>query len=244
MNERVRKALAPTAAEIAATPAGANTRMAASLLGSGRKGALDIGCGEGKFTRGLTAIASSVRGVDVKEKAIAKAREAAKAEGSPVEFLVASGESLPFPDASFDVVAFSNSLHHIPNPAAAIAEAVRVLAPGGSLYMMEPVPAGNYHEATKLVNDETVVRTEAYEAMLGAIGPQLEEVSETMYRSERSFADFDEWKADQIDRDEKRRAKFDAQPEVVRSTFIGNAVKDNGRLSFTQVFRINLLRKK
>ena len=56
-------------------------KMAAALLGEKRGGALDIGCGEGKFTRGLTALCKPVHGVDVKEKAIAKAREAAKEAG-------------------------------------------------------------------------------------------------------------------------------------------------------------------
>ena len=94
---------------------------------------------------------------------------AAKAAGANVEFRVASGEALPWPDATFDVVAFSNSLHHMPTPAAALAEAARALKPGGLLYVMEPVPSGNYHEATKLVNDETEVRTQAWRDLL-AIG--------------------------------------------------------------------------
>ena len=243
MEDRIRRALAPTADEIRAAPLDNNLKVARSLLGEGRDGVLDIGCGEGKFTRGLAGFCKHVGGVDVKERAIRAANEAARAQGVAVDFRVASGEALPFADASHDVVAFSNSLHHMPRPAVALREALRVLKPGGALYVMEPVPAGNYQEATRLVNDETIVRTDALRALFDLVGANLSSVTEIMYRSRRDFADFNEWKEDQIDRDEKRRAAFDAQPDKVRDTFVNNARHEGGRLVFDQVFRVNLLRK-
>ncbi len=125
-----------------------------------------------------------------------------------------SADALPWGDGYFDVVIFSNSLHHMPDAKKAIAEAMRVLAPGGLLYVMEPVAAGHYHEATKFVNDETVVRTEAWIALNAALGAGLTRVREILYRSRRVFASFDEWKDDQIDRDARRAAKFDADPQA------------------------------
>jgi hypothetical protein len=65
-----------------------------------------------------------------------------------------------------------------------------------------------------------------------------------MYRARRDFADFAEWKADQIDRDARRGVLFEAQPEEVRQRFEGNAERVDGRLAFDQVFRVNLLRKR
>lgn len=50
----------------------------------------------------------------------------------------ASGESLPFDDASFDVVFSNNVLEHTSNPATVLSEAVRVLRPGGTLYVEVP----------------------------------------------------------------------------------------------------------
>ncbi|MBX9760329.1 MAG: class I SAM-dependent methyltransferase [Beijerinckiaceae bacterium] len=243
MDDAMRRALLPTDSEIRALPLGANTKFARELLGDGRKRALDIGCGEGKFTRGIAAFIGEVAGVDVKEKSILKAKAAAEAEGSKVDFRVASADALPWPDRHFDVVIFSNSLHHMPDAAKAIAEAMRVLSPGGLLYVMEPVAAGHYHEATKFVNDETVVRTDAWVALNGALGAGLSRVQENLYRSRRVFGSFDEWKDDQIDRDARRAAKFDADPAGVKRTFETLADKEDGKLGFDQVFRVDLLKK-
>ena len=241
MDDKTRRAMAPSRSEIAALPLSSNTRIAAQLLASDGPRALDIGCGEGKFTRGLAQIYANVKGIDVKANKIAEAQAAADAEGVKVTFQTASGEAIPESDGSFDTVIFSNSLHHMPSPSKALVEALRVLKQGGALYVMEPVPSGNYHDATCLVNDETEVRTQAYGDMQALAG--VREVEEIMYRGRRVFADFDEWKEDQIDRDVKRKAKFDAQPELVRERFLSNADRTDGKLGFDQVYRVNLLRK-
>ena len=241
MDDKTRRAMAPSRSEIAALPLSSNTRIAAQLLASDGPRALDIGCGEGKFTRGLAQIYTNVKGIDVKANKIAEAQAAADAEGVKVTFQTASGEAIPDADGSFDTVIFSNSLHHMPSPSKALVEALRVLKQGGALYVMEPVPSGNYHDATCLVNDETEVRTQAYGDMQALAG--VREVEEIMYRGRRVFADFDEWKEDQIDRDVKRKAKFDAQPELVRERFLSNADRTDGKLGFDQVYRVNLLRK-
>lgn len=243
MDETMRRALAPTDAEIRALPLGANTKFARELLGVGFGRALDIGCGEGKFTRGIAAFIPDVAGVDVKEKSIAKAKALAQSERVNVDFRVESGEKLPWADGHFDVVMFSNSLHHMPDPAKAIAEAARVLRRGGLLYVMEPVAAGHYHEATKFVNDETIVRRAAWKALNAVIGAGFERVAENLYRTRRVFDSFDAWKELQMDRDPRRAAKFEADPEGVKTRFVTLADKENGTLGFDQVFRVDLLKK-
>ena len=139
-------------------------------------------------------------GIDIRERKIEEARVAAAAAGVAIEFHNASAEAMPFADSSFDVVMFSNSLHHMADIDLALHEAVRVLVPGGRLYIMEPVPAGNYFQASKLVNDETAVRTEAYHAIGPAIAGGLLPLRELCYRSRRRISSFDEWRDDQIDR--------------------------------------------
>jgi ubiquinone/menaquinone biosynthesis C-methylase UbiE len=239
----VRQAMAPTAEVIAGLRQARDEAIAAELLAARRGRVLDVGCGKGSFTRALAAIFASVSGVDVSAKSIAAAKEAAASAGVGVDFRIASGEALPYADGWFDTVIFSNSLHHMPDPDAALREAARVLAADGLLYVMEPVPAGSFFEATRLVNDETIVRTEAYRALQRLARAGFAPQAEIMYRERRRMAGFDEWHADQIERNPERQKLFDAQPGEVRRRFEANALREDGALAFDQVLRVNLLRK-
>jgi ubiquinone/menaquinone biosynthesis C-methylase UbiE len=240
----VRRALAPTTDEIRALPFTTNAATARDLLAGAGRRVVDIGCGDGKFTRALAGLFGEVTGIDVKERKLDEAREAAAAAGLTIDFRSGRGEAIPFADASLDVVVFSNSLHHMDDVDAALREAARVLTPGGLLYVMEPVPAGNYYEATRLVNDETDVRTEAYRALRRAMERDFVAVAETAYRARRQFRDFAEWHSDQLDRDPRRGARFDAHGEEVRARFEAQAEHIDGALAFDQVSRVNLLRRR
>jgi ubiquinone/menaquinone biosynthesis C-methylase UbiE len=243
MEEIVRRAIKPTAAEIAALPPDNNEAVAARLLAGRGGAALDIGCGPGTFTRSLTALFPAVSGIDINPKSIAKAQAAAADAGRAIDFRVVSGDALPYADGSFDTAIFSNSIHHMPDIAAALDEARRVLRPGGLLYVMEPVPAGGFHEGTKLVSDETVVRADAYRALLDLAARAMEPQIEIMYRGSRRFQDFAQWHDDQIERSPARQAAFDAQPEAVRRCFEAHAQREAGGYGFETVSRVNLLRK-
>jgi ubiquinone/menaquinone biosynthesis C-methylase UbiE len=243
MLDDIRYALAPTEAEIRDLPLSSNGKIAAELFGSKGGRCLDIGCGDGRFTRAIAGLFKQASGIDIRADKIAQAQAAAATAGLRIDFRVGSGEEIPYAEASFEAVTFSNSLHHMPHPDIALREAFRVLEPEGLLYIMEPVPAGNYHEATKLVNDETMVRTQAYRELAQLPAAGMIPLREITYRARREFADFEEWRADQIDRDAKRRTFFDAQPDEVRRRFESSARREDGRLVFDQVFRANLLRK-
>ena len=91
---------------------------------------LDVGCGDGGVARLLRPRVREVVAVDV--------------EPSPewrdepgLVFSVANAERLPFSDGRFDVVHSKDSLHHMDDARAAIAEYRRVLRPGGTLLVIE-----------------------------------------------------------------------------------------------------------
>jgi len=97
---------------------------------------LEIGCGTG-FMFEHYARTARVIAIDVEEDFLARARP--RAEGKRIEVRAADAESLPFPDASFDFVIASLVFCSIPHAARALAEAKRVLKPGGELRLVEHV---------------------------------------------------------------------------------------------------------
>ncbi|MCI4665226.1 MAG: class I SAM-dependent methyltransferase [Neomegalonema sp.] len=91
--------------------------------------ALDVGCGEGRFSRMLRARGIDTIGVDPTARLIEEARRR-DPEG---DYREGNGEKLAFDDNSFDLVVCCMVLIDIPDYRAAIDEAARVLAPGGAL---------------------------------------------------------------------------------------------------------------
>lgn len=100
--------------------------LAAAVGGPGKR-VLDLGCRTGAVTRHFLD-GNHVVGLDVDRAALAKAAELG------VETVVGDVEArLPFPDADFDAVVAGELLEHLRDPAALVAEATRVLRPGGVL---------------------------------------------------------------------------------------------------------------
>jgi SAM-dependent methyltransferase len=91
--------------------------------------ALDVGCGEGRFCRMLKARDIPVVGIDPTEELLA---QAARCDPNG-EYHLASAETLPFPDRSFDLVVSYLTLIDIADFRAALKEMARVLRPKGAL---------------------------------------------------------------------------------------------------------------
>lgn len=95
---------------------------------------LDLACGTGAV--GREVFASGVEpgvliGADISEGMLDVARSKASEAGIKVEYLQASADDLPFPDASFDVAFCQQALQFFPDRPAALRELKRVLVPGG-----------------------------------------------------------------------------------------------------------------
>jgi len=112
---------------------------------------LEIGCGTGAVTRFLASLpqVAQALGVDPSPIFISKARELA-GQRRTLAFREGDGRALDDADRTFDTVLFHTTLCHIPNPEKALAEALRVLRPGGSLaifdgdYASMSVATGNF----------------------------------------------------------------------------------------------------
>ena len=94
---------------------------------------LEIGCGRGVALPPLARLTRPRRlvGVDVDAAALADARDHLAAEGVAAQLVEADARSLPFPDASFDVVVDFGTCYHIERAEQALAEIARVLRPNG-----------------------------------------------------------------------------------------------------------------
>lgn len=105
-------------------------------LASGR--VLELGIGGGlNLAFYDPAKVTAVFGVDPSAELRAVATDAPRAEGMAVEVLEGTAEALPFEAASFDSVVCTFTLCSVHTPARALAEARRVLKPGGRLFFCE-----------------------------------------------------------------------------------------------------------
>lgn len=94
---------------------------------------LDLGCAFGFATR-LLARSHEAYGVDASPRFIARARRAAP----HIPFLLAPAEHVPYPDGFFDAVLILDVLEHVAREDVVIAEAARLLRPGGTLIVSVP----------------------------------------------------------------------------------------------------------
>ena len=101
-----------------------------ALAGAPGRRLADIGGGTGNYAEALRDDGWDPVVIDREPAMLARA--AAKG----LETVEADAQRLPLPDAGFDAVMLVSMLHHVEDPAAALAEAQRVLRPGGHLALM------------------------------------------------------------------------------------------------------------
>ncbi|MCQ8836234.1 SAM-dependent methyltransferase [Streptomyces malaysiensis] len=161
-------------------------------IGAGSR-VLDIGCGfGGPAIRLARTTGAEVVGVSVSRKQVEKANELADAAGvsGKVTFQYGDAMDLSFDDASFDAVWMLESVMQMPDRTAALAEAARVLRPGGRLALTDNYEREAISEERRPVIENILQRYltqppasfETYPAMLREAGlrcTELLDVSES-----------------------------------------------------------------
>jgi SAM-dependent methyltransferase len=126
----------------------------AAFIGRGNSEALDVGCGEGRVSRELTACGFQVTAVDPVRRLVRAAIEAQSARN----YAVASATALPFGNARFDLVVAYNVLMDVEDVPAALQEFRRVLRPTGQLIISIVHPLADHgHFASKEIDSAFIL---------------------------------------------------------------------------------------
>ncbi len=104
----------------------------AAAIGPQPRRVLDLGCGAGFLANYLATLGHRVTGLDADAESLEVAR--AYDRTAAVAYQRGDACTLPYADASFDVVCAMDLLEHVEDPARLVAEAARVLAPGGTFF--------------------------------------------------------------------------------------------------------------
>ncbi len=110
-------------------------------LGEGSLGKLiDVGTGTGRMIELFGPRADQAIGIDRSSEMLRLARVKLEGAGIPLSLRQGDMYALPLPDGSADCVIIHQVLHYAQSPATAVAEAARVLTPGGTLLVVDFAP--------------------------------------------------------------------------------------------------------
>lgn len=135
---------------------------------------IDIGCGTGWLCRTVAPLVPGGRvvGIDVSDQMVQRAR-AAMSAFSNIEFLAGTAEKIPWQDDYFTKAISVESAYYWPDPGAGLREINRVLAPGGSAWVLINYYVENphsHHWGSQLEVPTHLLSTEQWLQMLCAAG--------------------------------------------------------------------------
>lgn len=195
---------------------------------------IDVGCGLGGLVRALAAQGAAATGVEISAEKVADADVYPKVGNE--RYVVGTGERLPAEDGSADLITYVFSLHHVPVDlqAAALAEAHRVLRPGGRLHVVDPLPEGPASEVMRPIEDEGEVRRTTHARMDRLDGHGWALVEKSTYTIDRPYADLDEYLQSVVLVDPTRAERLPETKEVLAGLFADWAEKRDGRYWLSQ----------
>lgn len=112
---------------------------------------LDVGCGSGQLALIASRDGIDATGVDIASNWVERANARAEAECLRARFVEGDAETLPFADASFDVVASLVGAMFAPRPELVAKEMLRVCTPGGTIAMVNWTAQGFIGQKFKAV---------------------------------------------------------------------------------------------
>ena len=207
---------------------------------------LDIGCGSGAVTRLLLRDGIQAFGIEPNAALLEAALADAKRPAPPGHWIASPAERLPIATARVDAVLFCNSLHHIApaRQVAALAEAARVVRPGGEIVVIEPVAEGDFFELLAPLDDETLVRAAAQRALACAGGRFLRVVAAARFSTFIAYTSPAAVLEDFVRADAGRRDRLREETAEINRRFwaLGEPQAD-GKRRFAQPMTLHRLQK-
>jgi len=162
------------------------------------------------------------------------------------DYVEGVAQDLPLSDGSADVMVFSYSLHHVPtvDMVQALREAHRVLRPGGTLYVVEPVAAGPGHEIVKVVDDESAVRAAAQQALRHAPELGFDLLTDSAYVSRTVVPSADALADRVVGVDPSRRERMDRCRAEFNARFAALAERVDDGYAFEQENLVKVYRRR
>jgi len=214
-----------------------------SLFDFTNKRILELGCGAAAATRRIAEANPSCH-IDALEVDTIQHELNLQVTDLPnVSFKLGGAEHIPADDNRYDIVFMFKSLHHVPidKMDQAMAEIKRVLKPGGSAYLSEPVYAGDYNEVMRLFHDEKEVREHAFAAVKKAVEQGLFQLKdEIFFHTKRKIESFDSFKQELLGKTFVEHKLDDATWDKVKAQYEKN-MKADGSAEFLQPHRVDLL---
>jgi hypothetical protein len=204
---------------------------------------LEVGCGDGRIARALSARGARVVGLEISEEQVERARAADKGTGA--RYVVGRAESLPLEDGEVDVVVLIRSLHHVDpgDQLTALREAGRVVGEAGLVYVAEPLAEGSYFELVSLVEDEREVRVAAQQAISACGEAGLSHEGTVEYQLLSEIAGLDGLRSRIVGVDPARGPEFDGRRDELEAAFRRyGELTPAGARRFVQPMRGDLLR--
>ncbi len=197
---------------------------------------LDIATGAGFMALEFAKVADEVIGCDLTRNMLMKASEKQRNSGPDnTGFLLSDVESLPFPDASFDIVSCRFAFHHFPDPEKALHEMKRVsknrivIVDGVS---SEDLDRSMFHNRIEKIRDPSHVRIYSLSeirAMLDDIGATVVHIGHWDIPQ-----DFEEWMGRAGTEKRKKDEIEGSMRQSMKGDTTGLRVKiEDGRLGFT-----------
>jgi SAM-dependent methyltransferase len=205
---------------------------------------LELGCGTAVHTIAIASQDPSVSTTAYEIDAIQHRHNELLTGHSNISFKFGGAQAISEPDSTFDIVMMFKSLHHVPleDLNQTFDEILRVLKPGGLVYLSEPVFAGPFNEILRLFHDEEKVRGAAFEAICRAVSSgKFISVDELFFDSPVRFEDFADFEHKVINVTHSDHQLDVDLHNLVKKKFARTQTQQGAQ--FSVPMRVNLLKK-